>query len=108
MTGTTLADFKRYSIVVNAYYLGRTSEEGKAAVGPELYRNLIVCGGELAQLMEQLDVETIAKDGGHKSLLKFMEDRRFKDTKLKELPRVYDKFYEGTRFKRSGEEPMSA
>ena len=93
MTGTTQADFKRYRQLVTAFYLEKTNAEQKASVGPALYRNMLAYGGELSLLVETLDVKTLAKETGYEEFLKFLELKRFTDSQLKELPRVYDKFY---------------
>ena len=45
---------------------------------------------------------TLAVENGHLALLQHLEDRRFTETKMQELPRVYNKFYESVRFRRAG------
>ena len=62
----------------------------------------------ISTIVEQLDPATLAKKDGHKELLNYLREKRFGTLSLRELPRVYDAFYEQTGFKKVGPEPMQA
>ena len=110
----SVKEFKTYEKLVKAHVLsttGSTDDEVKRkmkAMGPALYKNLIVMGNSISMLVEQLDVHSLAVEDGADILLKYLRDMRFSEGKLAQLPRVFRRFYKETTFRRGPTEPMAS
>ena len=108
LSGESLKDYTRYKRSVEASVLGCDTDEQKKALGPKLYKNLLALNNSISVLVEQEDPARFAAVDGAKKLLAFLEKERFTKTGFREMPKVYDKFYEGIRFENKGSEPMAA
>ena len=70
LAGESVKEFKTYEKLVKAHVLstiGSTDDEVKRkmkAMGPALYKNLIVMNNSISMLVEQLDVQTLAVEDG--------------------------------------------
>ena len=106
--GESLKDYTRYKRSVEASVLGCDTDEQRKALGPKLYKNLLALNNSISILIEQEGPAKFASADGAKKLLEFLEKERFAKTGFTEMPKVYDKFYEGIRFEAKGSEPMAA
>ena len=114
LQGDTTKDFKKYEKVVETHVLSITGRDEaevdakKGALGPALYKNLLLASNSVSTLIEQHDPDEFTGDLGWERLLTLLRDERFHEGKLAELPRVYERFYKNTTFKKGPREPMQA
>ena len=114
LAGQSVKEFKTYEKLVKAHVLsttGSTDDEVKRkmkAMGPALYKKLIVMGNSIRVLVEQLDVQTLAVENGADTLVKYLREMRFSEGKFAQLPRVSRRLYKETTFRRGPSEPMAS
>ena len=108
LQGEDLKSFTRFKRSVEASVLGCETDEQKKALGPRLYKNLLALNNSISVLVEQESPQKYAGTDGAKKLIEFLESQRFAKTGFREMPKVYDKFYEQVRFENKGSEPMAA
>ena len=106
--GESLKDYTRHKRSVEASVLGRGTDEQRNALGPKLYKKILALNSSISILIEQEDPAQFSANDGAKKLLEFLEKERFAKTRFREMPKVYDTFYEGIRFEARSSEPMAA
>ena len=114
--GISRADWKRFKRSVEAWYLSATAEHDAdklqaihKGLGPSLYKNLLAADSDIAALVEAQDPRDFAAEGGVDALIRLLEQARFAESKLREVPRLVRHFYGGgLRFRGNadGDEPM--
>ena len=106
--GESLKDYTRFKRSVEASILACEKDEERKSLGPRLYKNLLALNNSISVLVEQEDPAKFSDTDGARKLLDFLEKERFAKTGFREMPKVYDKFYENVRFEIKGSEPMAA
>lgn len=106
-SGEKCKDLKGYQRAMTATGFS-PDNEGLRKFGPRLYRNVLGAGNNVSVLVGKFDPKTLLSADGYEVPMRYLEQNRFSVSDFREIPRVYDVFFERTQIRRLSGDLVSA